>query len=266
VRQVSSEYARKFANWIIGALATVIAFVVPPKRAYFVLWRLIDISFPAFEVAYNAARQRPRSGAWRTFVLRRALSVMTRCRPGFDLALRVDGGEELRQALQGGAPIILCTAHFGLTFAAPRVLADFGYRVALIADQSKDWNGWHWGLREPLQILPSGFFVMLQARAILRAGTPLICYVDYMTLARDTQTVVTCISPNAFQMARRLGATIFFLGSRLETDGSITIEFHRPRYYQVLTSNEAELCAAEFANFASDRTGWTCVVQRKTTG
>jgi hypothetical protein len=103
----------------------------------------------------------------------------------------------------------------------------------------------------------------LKARVLLRAGIPLICFVDYMRPERGSPAVLTCISPSAFQMACRLGATIFFLGSRLDPDGRILIEFHRPLHDRVSTSNEAELCSAEFAKFAADRTGWACVVERK---
>jgi hypothetical protein len=260
-RTFAYRYAKKLADWIIGGVAAMVAYLAPPDRAYAVLWRLISPFFPVLETIFRVVAKRPGQDC-RTLTIQRALAVMTRCRPGFDLALRVEGREELARVLKESTPVILCTAHFGLTLAAPRVLADYGRRVALIASKAKESNGWHWGLREPLQILGDGADSFLRARAVLRSGHLLISYVDYKTLGSASPEVVTCISPNAFRLAHLTGATLLFFSSRLELDGHISINFHRPQLNRILSPEQANLCAAEFVDFASKHADWKCVVQR----
>lgn len=249
------------ADWAIGVIAIAVVHRSSPRHAYAIFWSILDAVYPLFAALYKPCPQQ-QSDRWRTLILQRALCVMTRHRPGFDLKLCVLGGDELDRAIGAGAPLILFTAHFGLTLAAPRALADRGHQVALIADRSSGWDGWHWGLHKPLQVLSSGTDVMLRARTVLEAGIPVICYVDYGLPASDSGMRLIGISPNAFRLAHRLGATVLFLASRLECDGTITIEFYRPRQNKLQTSHAAKLCAAEFASFVTDRTGWPSVVQR----
>jgi hypothetical protein len=261
-RAFADRYANRVANLIIGAVAATVAYLAPPDRAYTILWRLASPLFPVMEAVYRAVGKRSGQDC-RTLTIRRALAVMTRCRPGFDLPLQVEGGEELARVLKEDAPVILCTAHFGLTLAAPRILADYGRRAVLIAVKNEYNGGWHWGLREPLQVLADGTDVLLRARAVLRSGQPLISYVDYEASETELPEVVTLISPNIFQLARLTGATVLFFGSRLELDGRITIKFHRPRLHRILSPDEAHLCASEFVDFASKHAGWKCAVQRR---
>jgi lauroyl/myristoyl acyltransferase len=255
-------YPKLCADWGIGAVASMVVRFAPPGSEYVVLWRILTIAYPLFAVPYKVCRPRSRSDMWRTLILQRALSVMTRYRPGFDLKLNVLGGDNVDRALRAAEPLVVCTAHFGLTLAAPRALADREHKVALIASQSSGRDGWHWGLRDPLHLLPSGSDTLLRARSVLRAGTPVICYVDYMLSGSDSQTRLTGISPSVFHLAYRLGANLLFLASRLESDGTITIEFHRPNQQRLATSQAADLCAEEFASFVADRTGWPCIVRR----
>jgi len=254
-------WPRTLADWGIGVFAVAVAYVSSPKYAYVVFWRILNAAYPLLAALYKLWRPQWRIDDWRTLILQRGLSVMTRHRPGFDLKLCVLGSDEVDRAVHANAPLILFTAHFGLTLAAPRALADQGHRVALIANRSSYSDGWHWGLRKPLHVLSSGNDVMLRARKVLEAGTPLICYVHY-PLPSDPRTRHVGLSPNAFRLAHRLAATVLFLASRLESDGTITIEFYRPSQDQLETEHAAELCAAEFARFVTDRTDWTCVLQR----
>lgn len=267
MRRAVSKYLKKClwlsAHWLVAATAASVAYLVPADRAYAVLWRILSFAFPLLDSVHATLHSPSSKEAWRVLMLRRALAVMTRRRPGFDLPLRVIGEEELQRSLESGAPLILCTAHFGLTLAAPRILADHGRRVVLVAKPSPSANGWHWGLREPLQVLPTGPDVLRQARAALRTGIPLISFVDHEQSEAEQRALRISISPNMFRLAHRVGATILFFASHLDPDGTIAIEFHRPRHDRISTSDEADQCAAEFAGFASARIGRTCVVQRK---
>jgi hypothetical protein len=257
----SLRWPKILGDWVIGAIAVTVVHFSSPKRAYVVVWGILNAAYPLFSTLYKLFRPQWRSEDWRTLILQRALSAMTRRRPGFDLKLHVLGGDEVDRAVRESAPLILFTAHFGLTLAAPRALADRGHRVALIANPSSS-DGWHWGLRERLHVLSPGADVMLRARRVLETGIPLICYVDYKLPTSDSQGRLIGISPNAFRLAYRLGAAILFLASRLESDGSITIEFYCPSQDRLETLHAANLCAAEFASFVSSRTGWPSVVER----
>jgi hypothetical protein len=254
--------ARRLADLGIGLMATVIAEVAPPSAAYAVLWKMLSIVFPILTALYAPFSLPHTRERWLPLALQRALAVMTRRRPGFDLRLRIEGEAELERALAREEPLILCTAHFALTLAAPRALAERGRDVVVIANASPQSDGWHWGLRRPLRILANGPDVLLRARTLLRHGETLICYVDDARKVAGSPRPISYISPNIFHLARRTGARILFLGSRLDPSGAIVINFHLPTLSRPTSACEADLAAAEFAAFASELLGWACVVRR----
>jgi lauroyl/myristoyl acyltransferase len=260
-RSVFYVAATRLADGVIGGVAGTAAYLAPPERAYAIVWAVLSPCFPLMEWIYRAVAKRPGEHC-RTMTMQRALAVMTRCRPGFDLPLCIEGRGDLIRILNDGGPIILCTAHFGLTLAAPRILADCGRQVALIAGQTRGSNGWHWGLREPLQILGDRADAFLKARSALKSGNILICYVDYAKWRKESADKVIFISRNVFRLAHLTNASVMFYCSRLEHDGHITIHFHLPLSYHPISVKEADHCAAEFADFASGEAGWNCIVER----
>jgi hypothetical protein len=254
MRTALSNYAMRVANGAVGVVAAAVVHAVSPNRAHEVFWRISQAAFPLFAGVYRVFRPQSRSELWRIHVLQRALSVMTRQRPGFTLKVRVSGTDD---------PLIICTAHFGLTLAAARVLADLGHRPAWIVDRTDTADGWHWGLRQPLWILPRASDVMLHARRALQDGFPVVCYVDFKPPEFCSRTFTHVhISPNVFRLAHRLAANLLFMASGLEADGTIRIEFRQPNLGRLRSLQEADLCAAEFAEFVSARTGWTCSVRK----
>jgi hypothetical protein len=250
------------AHKVIGAIAAPIAQFVPPSHAYAVVHRILMAMYPLFAIPYRRFCPPNRRRDWRSLILQRALSVMTRRRAGFDLKLRVIGGEDLDSVYRETGRVILCTAHFGLTLATPRVLADRGLPVALIADRAGGYDGWHWGLRERLQVLQEGPNVLLQARAALAKGIVVICYTDYIVAGKDSGERLMGISPNVFELAQRLRAALLFLGSRLEPDGTIDIEFFRPQNHRPESAEFVAACMDEFVAFVRLRTGWNCIIRR----
>jgi hypothetical protein len=172
MRTALSNYAMRVANGVVGVVAAAVVHAVSPNRAHEVFWRISQAAFPLFAGVYRVFRPQSRSELWRIHVLQRALSVMTRRRPGFTLKVRVSGTDEIEGALHAGDPLIICTAHFGLTLAAARVLADLGHRPAWIVDRTDTADGWHWGLRQPLWILPRASDVMRTRDARCRTDSP----------------------------------------------------------------------------------------------
>ncbi len=259
-----ADLAMLIANSVVWIIAAAVIRLAPAARAHAVFWQISEFIFPPFVRAYRLFRPQSRSEMWRIHVLQRALSVMTRHSPGFDLKLRVLGKDLAEQALNAKEPLIICTAHFGLTLAAARVLADLGHRAAWVTDWSAGSNGWHWGLCDPLKILVRGPNVMLQVRRELERGTLVVCYVDYKPMeycSRSRGSLL--VSPNAFSLAHRVAAHVLFMASHLEDDGTIVIEFQWPWLHAPRNEREAERCAADFAAFLSNRIGWRCFVQRQ---
>ena len=128
--------ARRIADPGIGMLATVIVEASPPSAAYAVFWKVLSTVFPILTALYAPFSLGLTRERWLALALQRALAVMTRRRPGFDLRLKIEGEAELDRALARDEPLILCTAHFALTPGAPRALADRGCDVVVIANAS----------------------------------------------------------------------------------------------------------------------------------
>jgi hypothetical protein len=260
-----------FANWAVGAIAVAVVRLSPPHLAYALYWQVYRFFFAPLAPVYRRFNLGSEHAQWRILMLQRALTAMTRKRPGFDLQVKVLGKEVIEEELATGKPIVIFTAHFGLTLAAPRVLADLGRPPAFIARLSTKSDGWNWGLKTPLQILGDDAYAFVRARRAMKNGTPIICYVDYYASDDGSHCPNyydgshrprrVFISPHAFQFAHRLSAQVLFLASSLEADGAIIIEFSRANRGQLRSSKDADLCAAEFASFVAKRTGWDCCVR-----
>ncbi|ODU86968.1 MAG: hypothetical protein ABT00_08415 [Bordetella sp. SCN 68-11] len=254
--------ARWSAHAMVGAVAFVIVWLTPPRLAYAVTWRILMIAYPVFALPYGLVCPPNRRRDWRALVLQRALSVMTRQRPGFDLRLRVEGGEALLAARRETGRVVLATAHFGMTLASARVMADLGVPMAMIADRAGGWDGWHWSLTSRINVLQEGPGVLLRARPLIAGGTAVVCYADYILAGRGRGARVMGLSPSLFHLARHLGAAVLFLGARLERDGTIVITFHRPAVALIASDAELEACTTAFTAFVEGYTGWTCVVRK----
>jgi lauroyl/myristoyl acyltransferase len=267
IRHGLFRLVERIADAAIRLAAAVLVRLVPADRVHATTYRLIAATYPVLSCPFRLLAPPQRQRDWRPMMLRQALAVMTRIRPGFPIAVRMEGGAALDDAWRESRRVILCTAHFGLTLAAPRALIDRGYRIAGIADPAggKD-DGWNWGLAERLRILADRPDVFLHARAALDQGIVIVCYADHVLAHHADGSRRMALSPNAVRFARRVGAAVLFLGARLDPDGAITIEIHRPEQWRPRTARDADACVGEFVAFARARTGFAYEVRapRKT--
>jgi lauroyl/myristoyl acyltransferase len=175
----------------------------------------------------------------------------------------VEREDTLARSLAENDRLILCTGHFGLGLLIFRVIADYlnerGYPVCFIVKYAKVFDEvWRVGMRGSVSLSTIGANTFIKARSALETGSIVCVAPDHLTEEGHE------VSTNVFNFAWRLRASVLFLGSRLDRDGRIVIDFVRPFHHTIKTHNETVMGADEFRQFVAKRTGRTVKLSDRT--
>ena len=193
----------------------------------------------------HAYRQRAklRTDDLRETSLELLLMMLTRHGATFVPVVRIDGAEHLPAPADG--PLLIVSRHTMLSFLFLRYLEDAGHEPFVIAAYPGLRIS---GTRRPARVLDPSPMLLFKVRRLLADGRTITAMIDRDRPDRRSASIDTpdgpgFISAALLQLARRCGARIVFLSTRLNAEGAVVCRL-------VAASLEGDL-AALIADFAA---------------
>lgn len=197
---------------------TFLAALVPPRFWYPAMLHLSGALAPI----HKLCSKDPYSTAiHKAHLLQRFIALCTCTQRPFPIAWRASGAELLSNG-NGSKGIVLCSAHIPLVRMAvtAAVALEAPLSAAVMVNPPKGGQMPVLGTNVHLPTLTAGPAVLLKARSILSSGGSVMLLVDHYTGG--------AYSPNAFQLAGRVGARMVFFFVELEANGTIAVRFVNP--------------------------------------
>lgn len=155
IRSAPKWALRRTVNAFSLLLAIVLVKMLSPAQAYSALLAIVKLVFDrGGPLVLTLLRQDKLKRDPRQLVLQRMLCAMAR-HGQVEPKLQVLNEELLQRTYRQYGGLILATAHFGLTLSILRVLENNGLRtISISAGGNHNGSGWHWGCRQPVQLIP----------------------------------------------------------------------------------------------------------------
>ncbi len=242
---------------VTAIAARTIRVIVPAARQYDCVVAFAGAAARGASLAARASGRSWTGADYHSEFVQHMLCAATR-HGGIDIKVLLSGADILGEIYRRHGHAILCTAHFGLTLAIARALADLSIPVSGIGKVQPSMSGWHWGVPERLRIIASSPYCFVRARRALETGRVLVAYPDDGVYDDTDGRPVMVIKPNLFSFAARLKCPVLFFGAKLAEDGAILIDIVRPDHAFPQTAADARGLAEEFFAFVSARSKRPC--------